>query len=60
MLFLGQNGYRVIAHDRRGHGRSSQPGDGNNRDTYADDLGTLLDQLDLKKRNSGRPFHGGW
>ena len=48
MLFLGQNGYRVIAHDRRGHGRSSQPWNGNNMDTYADDLGTLLDQLDLK------------
>jgi non-heme chloroperoxidase len=49
MLFLGQNGYRVIAHDRRGHGRSSQPWDGNNMDTYADDLGALLDQLDLEK-----------
>src|SRR6202142_2384727 len=49
MLFLGQNGYRVIAHDRRGHGRSSQPWDGNNMDTYADDLGALLDQLDLKR-----------
>jgi len=48
MLFLGQNGYRVIAHDRRGHGRSSQPWDGNNMDTYADDLGALLDVLDLK------------
>jgi non-heme chloroperoxidase len=48
MLFLGQNGYRVIAHDRRGHGRSSQPWNGNNMDTYADDLGALLDQLDLK------------
>src|SRR5712672_4003849 len=48
MLFLGQNGYRVIAHDRRGHGRSSQPWDGNNMDTYADDLGSLLDHLDLK------------
>jgi non-heme chloroperoxidase len=48
MLFLGQNGYRVIAHDRRGHGRSSQPWDGNNMDTYADDLGELLDHLDLK------------
>jgi non-heme chloroperoxidase len=47
MLFLGQNGYRVIAHDRRGHGRSSQPWDGNNMDTYADDLGALLDELDL-------------
>jgi len=48
MLFLGRNGYRVIAHDRRGHGRSSQPWDGNNMDTYADDLGGLLDHLDLK------------
>jgi non-heme chloroperoxidase len=48
MLFLGQKGYRVIAHDRRGHGRSSQPWQGNNMDTYADDLGALLDQLDLK------------
>src|SRR5271167_3482538 len=48
MLFLGQNGYRVIAHDRRGHGRSSQPWNGNNMSTYADDLGALLDQLDLK------------
>ena len=48
MLFLGQNGYRVIAHDRRGHGRSSQPWNGNNMDTYADDLGALLDQLDLR------------
>ena len=48
MLFLGQKGYRVIAHDRRGHGRSSQPWQGNNIDTYADDLGALLDQLDLK------------
>src|SRR6202023_3303499 len=48
MLFLGQNGYRVIAHDRRGHGRSSQPWNGNNMDTSADDLGALLDQLDLK------------
>ena len=49
MLFLGQKGYRVVAHDRRGHGRSSQPWDGNNMDTYADDLGAMLDQLDLKK-----------
>jgi non-heme chloroperoxidase len=48
MMFLGQKGYRVIAHDRRGHGRSSQPWDGNNLDTYADDLGALLDHLDLK------------
>jgi len=48
MLFLGERGYRVIAHDRRGHGRSSQPWDGNDMDTYADDLATLVDALDLK------------
>jgi len=49
MLFLGQKGYRVIAHDRRGHGRSSQPWDGNDMDTYADDLAALFEFLDLKK-----------
>ena len=48
MLFFGQHGYRVIAHDRRGHGRSSQPWQGNNMDTYADDLAELLDKLDIK------------
>jgi non-heme chloroperoxidase len=48
MLFLGQQGYRVIAHDRRGNGRSSQPWDGNEMDTYADDLAELMDALDLK------------
>jgi non-heme chloroperoxidase len=48
MLFLGQHGYRVIAHDRRGHGRSSQPWSGNDIDTYADDLATLIEALDLK------------
>ncbi len=47
MLFLGSHGYRVIAHDRRGHGRSSQPWNGNDMDTYADDLATLVDTLDL-------------
>jgi pimeloyl-ACP methyl ester carboxylesterase len=41
------NGYRVIAHDRRGHGRSTQTWDGNEMDTYADDLAVLLDQLDV-------------
>jgi len=41
MLFFGQHGYRVIAHDRRGHGRSTQTWDGNEMDTYADDLNTL-------------------
>lgn len=48
MLFFGQNGFRVIAHDRRGHGRSDQPWDGNNMDQYADDLAELIEQLDLK------------
>jgi non-heme chloroperoxidase len=47
MLFLASNGYRCIAHDRRGHGRSSQPWGGNDMDTYADDLATLIDTLDL-------------
>jgi non-heme chloroperoxidase len=47
MLFLASNGCRVIAHDRRGHGRSSQPWDGNEMNTYADDLATLLDSLDV-------------
>ena len=49
MLFLAQRGYRCIAHDRRGHGRSSQPWEGNEMDTYADDLATLVESLDLKK-----------
>ena len=49
MLFLVHNGYRCIAHDRRGHGRSSQPSEGNNLDTYADDLAELIEGLDLKK-----------
>ena len=48
MLFLGQQGYRVIAHDRRGHGRSSQPWDGHNMDRYADDLAELTAHLDLQ------------
>jgi non-heme chloroperoxidase len=47
MLFLSQKGYRVIAHDRRGHGRSGQPSEGNEMDTYADDLAALLDALDI-------------
>jgi non-heme chloroperoxidase len=47
MLFLAGRGYRVIAHDRRGHGRSSQPWAGNDMDTYADDLGALVEALDL-------------
>jgi non-heme chloroperoxidase len=48
MLFLADHGYRCIAHDRRGHGRSSQPWDGNDMDTYADDLARLVQALDLK------------
>jgi len=48
MLFLAAHGYRCIAHDRRGHGRSSQPWDGNDIDTFADDLAALLETLDLK------------
>lgn len=47
MLFLAQNGFRAIAHDRRGHGRSSQPSSGNDMDTYADDLAALIEALDL-------------
>lgn len=48
MFFLASNGYRCIAHDRRGHGRSSQPWGGNDMDTYADDLAELFSALDLK------------
>jgi non-heme chloroperoxidase len=48
MLFMLQNGFRVVAHDRRGHGRSDQPGSGNDMDTYADDLAAVMDALDLQ------------
>jgi len=48
MFFLASRGYRCIAHDRRGHGRSSQPWSGNDMDTYADDLAALAEALDLK------------
>jgi non-heme chloroperoxidase len=48
MFFLASHGYRAIAHDRRGHGRSSQPWQGNDMDTYADDLAQLVDTLDLR------------
>jgi non-heme chloroperoxidase len=48
MYFLASHGYRAIAHDRRGHGRSSQPWNGNDMDTYADDLAALVEHLDLK------------
>jgi non-heme chloroperoxidase len=49
MLFLAQNGFRVVAHDRRGHGRSSQPTTGNDMDGYADDLAAVLEFLDLRE-----------
>jgi non-heme chloroperoxidase len=49
MNFLAQKGFRCIAHDRRGHGRSGQPSGGNDMDTYADDLAALIEVLDLKK-----------
>ncbi|WP_321785419.1 alpha/beta hydrolase [Paraburkholderia sp. J94] len=49
MLFLVQQGFRTIAHDRRGHGRSDQPAKGNDMDTWADDLADLLDKLDVKE-----------
>jgi non-heme chloroperoxidase len=48
MLFLASHGYRCVAHDRRGHGRSSQPWNGNDMDTYADDLAALVGALDLR------------
>jgi non-heme chloroperoxidase len=49
MMFLAANGYRCIAHDRRGHGRSGQPWNGNDMDTYADDLSELIEKLDLRE-----------
>lgn len=48
MFFLAGKGYRTVAHDRRGHGRSSQPWEGNDIDTWADDLLQLIEHLDLK------------
>jgi non-heme chloroperoxidase len=48
MLFLAQHGFRVVAHDRRGHGRSSQASAGNDMDAYADDLAAVVEALDLK------------
>jgi non-heme chloroperoxidase len=48
MFYLASRGYRCIAHDRRGHGRSSQPWNGNDMDTYADDLAALVEKLDLR------------
>lgn len=60
MVFLGAHGYRCIGHDRRGHGRSSQPWGGNEMDTYADDLATLVETLDLKNAiHVGHSMGGG-
>ena len=49
MLFLAKHGFRAIAHDRRGHGRSSQPATGNDMDSYADDLAAVIEALDLRE-----------
>jgi len=60
MMFFLNHGYRVIAHDRRGHGRSSQPGTGHDMDHYADDLAALTAHLDLKNAiHVGHPTGGG-
>src|SRR6202165_3777372 len=48
LFFLASNGYRAVAHDRRGHGRSTQTWSGNDMDTYADDLAALVEELDLR------------
>ena len=55
LLFFLNHGYRVIAHDRRGHGRSTQTADGHDMDHYADDLAAVTAHLDLKKRHPSRP-----
>lgn len=60
MVFLADHGYRVIAHDRRGHGRSSQPWTGNDYDTWSDDLAALVEKLDLKEAvHVGHSMGGG-
>src|SRR5262249_46540155 len=58
-FFLASRGYRCIAHDRRGHGRSSQPWNGNDMDTYADDLAPLTEHLDVKGAGHAGPWSGG-
>jgi non-heme chloroperoxidase len=60
MVFLASRGYRAIAHDRRGHGRSGQPWEGNDMDTFADDLAGLIEALDLKNAiHVGHSMGGG-
>jgi len=59
MFFLGQ-GFRVIAHDRRGHGRSAQVSDGHDMDHYADDLAALTEKLNLKDAVQGVVQHSPW
>src|ERR671938_1555025 len=60
MLFLAQNGFRVVAHDRRGHGRSSQAWSGNDMNGYADDLAAVIEALDLTEVTLvGRSTGGG-
>jgi len=58
MLYFGRQGYRVIAHDRRGHGRSDQTWDGNDMDTYADDLAQLFEKLRFEGRDHGGALDG--
>jgi len=62
MLYLGSHGYRVIAHDRRGHGRSSQPWHGDDMDTYADDLAALTESSTSARRSMSaiRPVAARW
>src|SRR5580693_7574001 len=59
MMYFGQRGFRVIAADRRGHGRSSQTWEGNDMDTYADDLAVLTEKLDLKNAINDAHSTGG-
>ena len=57
LFLVASNGYRAVAHDRRGGGRSGQPWNGNDLDTYADDLAELIEALDLHERGPRRSLH---
>ncbi len=59
LFFMASNGFRAVAHDRRGHARSSQPWDGNDMDHYADDLAAVIEELDLHDVVLDRSLHGG-